>query len=126
MRFEIEYPKKIGQFSTNAYYAGKPFPIRNRDKDFWHWLTVEGMTKAKIPRKVLDVPVEIRFSFDDRLDCSNHSVIEKMIEDGMKGWILEDDTRKFVQRIVTEFNNDGKIVVEVNPMRYEEESDGEI
>lgn len=126
MRIVIDYPTNIGEFSTNRYYSGKHFAQRNQDKDFWHLLVKGALSKAKIPRKTFDVPVEIRFSFDDRLDCSNHSVIEKMIEDGMKGWILEDDTRKFVQRIVTEFNDDGKIVVEVKPMRYEEESDGAI
>ena len=71
----------------------------------------------KVPKIPVDYPVELVFSFDDRLDCSNHSIVAKMIEDALKGWVIQDDTRKWVKRVVYEFNHQKKIIVEVR--RYE-------
>lgn len=121
MKIEIPYPSDFGQYSTNRYYSGKPFPVRNKDKDYWHWLVYSALNKNNIPKEPYDVPVEIIFSFDDRLDCSNHSIVEKMIEDAMKGWVIQDDTRRYVKRITTEFNTDKKLTVEVRPFNVEVE-----
>lgn len=118
MRFELAYPKDFGKkYSTNKYYEGKNVYVRNRDKDFWHELVWEALYRLKIPKKPADFPVELVFSFDDRLDCSNHSIAAKMIEDALKGWVIPDDSRRWVKRVVYEFNNRKKIIVEVR--RYE-------
>lgn len=126
MKIELPYPSDFGQYSTNRYYSGKPFPVRNRDKDVWKWIVYSALLKAKIPKRPLDYPVEIIFSFDDRLDCSNHSIVEKMIEDALKGWVLKDDTRKWVKRITTEFNDEKRLTVEVVPfgMSYWRDDNG--
>ena len=118
MTFELPYPPEFGKrYSTNKYYEGKNIYARNRDKDFWHGLVWETLSQMKIPKKPADYPAELVFSFDDRLDCSNHSIAAKMIEDALKGWVIPDDSRKWVKRIVYEFNTRKKIIVEVR--RYE-------
>lgn len=115
--FEIPYPRDKAawneRFGLNAYYAGKHWSRRKRDAEDLHALTQACMRKAKVPRKIVKGPVELRFLFDDRLDCSNHAVIVKGVEDAMKGWVIEDDSRKFVRKITVEFHDENCIRVEV-------------
>lgn len=61
------------------------------------------MKKAKIRKEPLPFAVELRFRFNDRLDCSNHAIIVKIVEDAMKGWIIKDDSRRYVKAITMEF-----------------------
>ncbi len=113
MKLILPYPPNFGQYSTNRYYEGKHFAARNRDKDDWHALVWEQLVRMQVPKQPVDYPVELIFSFDDRLDCSNHSMVAKMIEDALKGWVLPDDSRRWVRRIVCEFNSQKAIMVEV-------------
>lgn len=115
--FEIPYPRDKAawnrKYGLNAYYGGKnPYARSSAMKDL-HALTQVCMRKAKVPRKIVKGPVELRFLFDDRLDCSNHAVIVKGVEDAMKGWVIEDDSRKFVRKITVEFHDENCIRVEV-------------
>lgn len=115
--FEIPYPRDKAawnrKYGLNAYYGGKnPYARSSVMKDL-HALTQVCMRKAKVPRKIVKGPVELRFLFNDRLDCSNHAVIVKGVEDAMKGWVIEDDSRKFVQKITVEFHDEDCIRVEV-------------
>ena len=119
-KFRIPYPKtKAGQkqwskdYGMNAYYAGKHWSVRKRDADFWHMLVkscLDGQEVRKVPFKR---PVIISFWFNDRLDCSNHGVMIKMIEDGMKGRLIQDDSRKYVKGIECYFHDEDYIKVEV-------------
>lgn len=59
------------------------------------------------------VPVKITFYWNDNLDCSNHAYMAKMIEDALKGWVIEDDNRKHVIGIHHEFHKENYIKVEV-------------
>ena len=43
------------------------------------------------------------------MDCSNHAYMGKMIEDALKGWIIEDDSRKYVKEITHGFHS-GKFI----------------
>lgn len=97
----------------NAYYSGKCWQQRKRDAEELHTLTMLYMKKARVPKRIAAKPVEIRFLFNDHLDCSNHAVIVKAVEDAMKGWIIYDDNRQHVQRIITEFWGGDTIRVEV-------------
>lgn len=108
--FDIPYPPTAKgkaawnrRYGLNAYYAGKHWSERKRDADELHRITQLCMRRARIRKQPLETPVELRFLFNDRLDCSNHAVIVKAVEDAMKGWIIRDDSRRYVRRIVTEF-----------------------
>lgn len=121
--FEIPYPPtKKGKaawnkrFGLNAYYSGKVWQQRKRDAEELHALAQLSMRKAHIRRQMFTTPVELRFLFNDRLDCSNHAVIVKAVEDAMKGWVIKDDNRQYVQRIITEFWDGDTIRVEVTEL----------
>ena len=118
--FTIPYPKTKKQkasfcreYGLNSIYAGKHWSRRKADKDYWHLLVMSELRKQGIPQSCADRPVEITFSWDDGLDCSNHAYAAKMIEDLLKGYIIKDDSRRYVKRITHEFNNDGIIKVTV-------------
>ena len=122
IRFTIPYPPtKEGmaewskRYSLNAYWSGKHYAARNRDAREIHDLTILCMRKAGIRRDLLDHPVEIRFLWDDGLDIDNHSALGKMVLDAMKGYILPDDSRKWVKRVSHEFWDGKEILVEVRP-----------
>ena len=99
LSFAIPYPTTKGgkahwcrEYGLNAYYAGKHWARRRADAEYWHTLTRAHLPKARM----FKVPVIITFCFNDNLDISNHAAIAKMIEDAMKGRIIEDDSRKYV------------------------------
>ena len=120
-KFCIHYPPtKRGltawnkRFSLNSYWAGKHFRARAQDARDIHSLTYLAMRQARIKKEVFPGPVEIIFRWDDRLDCSNHAALGKMIEDALKEYpVIKDDSRKWVQRVTHEFWDAGKIGVEV-------------
>lgn len=123
-RFEIPYPPtKKGltawnkRFSVNAYYAGKHYQQRRRDAKELHRLAVLSMRAAKIPKRMISEPVEIRFLWDDRLDADNHAVMGKAFVDSMKGYILQDDSRRWVKKVSHEFWDAKKIGVEIRTYR---------
>ena len=119
-KFRIPYPKTKAEqkqwtknYGMNAYYAGKHWSIRKRDADFWHMLVKSCLDGQEIRRTPFKRPVIITFWFNDRLDCSNHGVMIKMIEDGMKGRLIQDDSRKYVKGIECYFHDEDYIKVEV-------------
>ena len=71
------------------------------------------MKKARIKKEPLQFPVKLVFRFNDRLDCSNHAILVKIIEDAMKGWIIKDDSRRYVKSITTEFYNGDSIEISI-------------
>lgn len=120
IRFTIPYPKtKKGKsnfcrrFGLNAYYSGKPWPVRKRDAEELHLLTRAAMKRASIKEGILSVPVSVRFYWDDGLDVDNHAVLGKCIVDAMRGYILKDDKRKYLRRVSHEFWDRGEIGVEI-------------
>jgi len=120
MKFEIPYPPtKAGKtawnkrFGLNAYYAGKHWQARKKDAEELHTLAFAAMRQAKIRKELISYPVEIVFRWDDGLDIDNHAVLGKAFVDAMKGYILQDDTRRFLRRVTHEFWDGGCIEVEV-------------
>lgn len=120
IKFSIPYPKTDKaksawnrRFGLNAYYAGKHYQVRKKDAQELHAITAAAMNRAKVRHKLVTGPVEVRFYWDDRLDCDNHAVIGKAVVDAMKGWVLPDDNRRWVKKISHEFWDGGEILVEV-------------
>ncbi len=118
--FKIYYPKSKAEmkrwtkeYGMNAYYAGKHWAVRKKDAEFWHLLTRSAMNKQEVRLRPFEKPVILTFYFNDRLDCSNHGMFIKMIEDGMKGRLITDDSKKFVKGIECYFHNEEYILVKV-------------
>ena len=118
--FRIDYPTtKAGrtawnrQYGLNAYYAGKHWAQRKKDAEYWHMLTRQAIRRVSEKPVTFDKPVVIEMYFNDNLDCSNHAAVVKMIEDGMKGILITDDTRRYVRGIVMGFHDEACILVRV-------------
>lgn len=94
--FKIDYPKNKSlwtkEYGLNRYYAGKHWTKRQQDANYWHLIT-KAATRCL---KMFENPVIITFYFNDRLDIVNHATFAKMIEDGLKGVVIQDDDRRFV------------------------------
>lgn len=99
------------QYGLNSYYSTKHWSQRKKDADYWHMLTWAAMAKGKCRKTPFENPVILTFYFNDRLDCSNHAMYIKMIEDSMKGRIIQDDTRRWVKGIECYFHNEDHILV---------------
>ena len=120
IRFSIPYPPtKAGKaawnrrYGLNAYYAGKHYQQRKKDARELHEITWAALKKARIKKQMVRGPVQVRFYWDDRLDCDNHAVIGKAVVDALKGWILPDDSPRWVRKVSHEFCGGGEIRVEV-------------
>lgn len=118
--FTIRYPpSKEGkkqwnkEYGLNAYYSGKHWAKRKKDVDYWHKLTRFEMNAQNVRKTPFENPVIISFYWNDNLDCSNHAVMAKMIEDAMKGRLIKDDSRKWVQGIEHYFHSANYIGVVV-------------
>lgn len=101
------------RYSLNAYYVGKHWGQRKADAQYWHLLVRVELRRQGVPQRALEAPAEITFYWDDRLDCDNHAVMGKLITDALKGWLLKDDTRRYVSRVTHTFHNQGCITVEI-------------
>ena len=100
VRLYFDYPKGFAKrFGMNSLYAGKHWAVRKADADFWHNAVALALHKQNIRRRCFEKPVEITFYWDDRLDLSNAAYAAKCIEDGLKGWIITDDSKRYVKAI---------------------------
>lgn len=118
--FRIYYPsspagKKLWAklYGLNAYYSGKHWAKRKEDAEYWHLLTRQAMNRQEVRNRPFEKPVIITMYFNDRLDCSNHAAYFKMIEDGMKGRIINDDSRRWVKGCEMYFHDEDYILVRV-------------
>ena len=89
-----DWTKKYG---TNAYWRGKHHAQRNEDARYWHDMTLAAMSKRNVRKRPFDKPVHIVYYFNDRLDVTNHSMMVKMIEDGLKKRLIHDDSPRWVR-----------------------------
>ena len=115
--FTIPYPPtKAGraawarQYGLNAYYSGKPWPVRKRDAEYWHRLTRYEMHRQGAT-KMFDRPVIVSFYWQDRLDIDNHAVMGKMIVDAMKGVLIKDDNRANLKGVAHFWHDDDNILI---------------
>ena len=122
--FFIPYPKSPSgrkawnkAYGFNKIYAGCHWSIRKQDAQYWHMLTTSAMNAARCRRKPFEKPVMIRFFWNDRLDLSNHAYMAKLIEDAMKGRIITDDSRRWVQGIAHRFHEEDNIKVVVEEVK---------
>lgn len=120
VQFTIPYPPtKKGKaawnkrYSLNAYWAGKHYKQRAEDARTIHTLVVLALRQARIRKELIKAPVEIIFRWHDGLDCDNHAALGKMIVDALKGWVIKDDSPRWVRRVTHEFWTGDGFQVEV-------------
>lgn len=81
--------------------------------DVLHTLVKARMRKAGIPQKPMERVAEVTIYYNDRWDIDNHAILGKGIVDAMKGWVLQDDNRKYLVAVHHRFWDGDKIKVEV-------------
>ena len=119
MKFQIPYPPKSEmaawnkEYGLNSIYVGKHWTKRNADSEFWHNLVYLYLKQQKIAKKPFEKPVHIIFRWNDNLDLSNHAYESKLIEDGIKGYLIKDDSKKYVKGISHFFHDENYIEVEL-------------
>ena len=113
----IEIPLKVdSRLGLNKQYSGKHWSKRNAEADEVHFLTKQAISRLNII-KCFTSPVQITFKYNSRLDCDNHGYLTKLIVDGLKGTVIIDDDKRYVRRIITEFQSTSQnIIVEVEEM----------
>lgn len=118
--FTIDYPKSAAerkrwnkQFGFNAIYAGKHWGQRNSDKDFWHSMTRAAMARAEVPKKMFEKPVRISFWWNDNMDLDNSAYERKMIIDSLRGWLIQDDRKRYVKELRDAVHDKDYILVEI-------------
>lgn len=118
--FIIPYPRSEAgkkkwnrEYGFNAYWSGKHWSKRKADAEYWHRLVRSEMERQKVRRVPLENAAVITFYWNDRLDCSNHAAMAKMIEDAMKGRIIKDDSGRYIRGIEHYFHDEEYIRVVV-------------
>jgi hypothetical protein len=113
--FVIDF-KVTGEYGMNKLYSGTHWTIRKRQADFIHSLVQTTLYTNKVPKRLFKKPVKVTISYNSRLDIDNHSYLSKLIIDGMKDYLITDDTRKYLVNLEQKFWTEKGILVEVEPI----------
>ena len=123
-RFTIPYPNTpAGKsrwaklYGLNRFYAGTHWSQRKEAADFWHMVTRSCMNNAGVRKKPFEKPVVVTFYWNSRLDIDNNSIIAKMIIDGMKGRLIQDDSRRYLMGLEQYFHDEDRILVIVRELK---------
>ena len=116
VEFKLDY-KITAKISSNAIYSGVHWSRRKKDADTLHLLVKQAIRSQLGFKKCFDCPVIVEIYVKSRLDIYNHGYISKLIIDGMKGELIHDDTKKYVQGLCVWFledSNENDIIVQVS------------
>jgi hypothetical protein len=93
-------PIKItSKLSLNSIYGGIHWSERRKQAKHIHEIINLELISQKVPKKTFKNPVKIEFFWNSLLDLDNHGFLAKLIIDGLKGCLIRDDTKKYVQEI---------------------------
>lgn len=97
----------------NKLYAGKHWSVRKKEADEVH-LIVKNVIRKMKGITPFEKPAEIKIRYNTRLDIDNTGYIAKLLIDSLKGYIIVDDDKRYIQRLITEFQAESKnIIVEM-------------
>lgn len=101
---EFTIPIKIdNKLSLNSIYKCCHWSNRKILAENIHELVQLNLLKQKIPRRKFNNPVQISFSWNSKLDLDNHGYIAKLIIDGLKDYLIYNDSKKYVVKISHEY-----------------------
>lgn len=98
--------------SWNKFYSGIHFGQRKQFADNWHeivWLYAKQQKAPKITNQGRGLHIEIACYFPNyrkTLDADN--ICAKLVIDGLKGVVIEDDSWKHVKRVTTSTHTDSE------------------
>lgn len=113
-RITFEIPVKMDSgMSLNKVYSGKHWATRKKDADIVHNMVRMVLAATRPKPELLTAPVAVTIEYGCRLDIDNCGYMSKLIIDGMKGILIEDDSPKYVCSLVQTFYNGKRIRVTV-------------
>lgn len=112
--------RPTAEWGMNAVYSQrKHWSARKRQAEMVHLMVRAAIRQQVRPVKQFPKPVIVTIWFNSRLDVDNHGFLSKLIIDGMKGLLIEDDDRKHVAGLEQYFHDDdpNDIFVEVRNVK---------
>lgn len=105
-KIEFDLLIKINsKLSLNRIYGGIHWGIRKKQSQKIHEAVRLSLQAQNIPKEPFKSPVDIVFRWGSKLDLDNHGYIAKLIIDGMKGYLLKDDSKRYINSIKYEYLN---------------------
>lgn len=111
--FTFWIPLKVrgSEWGLNEIYSQAKFwAVRKRQAEQMHMIVKAAIRKKDRNVKPFKKPVIITIWYDSRLDIDNHGYLAKLLIDGMKGVLIEDDNRKHVRGLCQFFHDDGDVI----------------
>lgn len=106
---DLKVDKRYGLNDNKGKYWGEISKLATEV----HELVYYSMLQQKVPKKLFKKPVRIDISYNSNLDCDNHGLLAKWIIDGMKGYLLKDDSKKYVNGVYQTFWEGDGVLVEI-------------
>lgn len=105
-RFRFTVPiHPESKWGMNAVYSqSMHWAQRKKQAQGVHILVKSCIRKVDRNVRKFAKPVSVRITYDSRLDIDNHGYLAKLIIDGMKGVLVEDDTRRYIRELVQGFH----------------------
>lgn len=114
MEIEFYIDLKItGKLGFNSIYSGQHWAKRKKQAEEIHDLVFKSLIKNKIEKKIFEKPVIVGIFYNSRLDIDNHGYLSKLIIDGLKGYLIEDDNKNYVVALCQYFHKGKQIKVVV-------------
>lgn len=99
-KIELILPLKVNsKLSLNSIYSNNHWSVRKRQAEYIHNTVRMELLIRKVQRKIFKNPVRINFYWNSMLDLDNHGYLAKLIIDGLKEYLIHDDTKKYIQEI---------------------------
>lgn len=93
-------PLKVNsKLSLNSIYSGSHWRKRQKQAEQIHEAVKLTLLSQRVPKLIFEKPVNIEFHWNSMLDLDNHGYLTKLIIDGLKGYLIRDDTKKYVREI---------------------------
>ena len=115
---EFVIPLKIdGKLGLNSLYStNKHWAKRKNEADIVHFVVKGALIAGKVPRVLYDSPVTVELSYNSRLDIDNHGYVAKLIIDGLKGYLIADDSKKYVTKLTQQYWSGQGVKVKIDVM----------
>jgi hypothetical protein len=105
----LKIDKRYGLNDNKGKHWGKIDKLMNEV----HESTYYTMLDQEVPKKLFKRPVAIHISYNSNLDIDNHGLVTKWIIDILKGYLIVDDSRKYLKVLIQDFHSGKDVLVEI-------------
>ena len=112
---EFVVPIKVtGELGLNRLYStNKHWAKRRQEACAVHDAVKNALISQGVAKSIIKNPVLIDIAYNSRLDIDNHGYIAKLLIDGLKGYLLEDDNSKFVKKLIQSYYTGNGIKIKI-------------